>query len=100
MHGKAAQEILAHPCFAEAHRAIPAQVESSDLIAIMPRAFTAYLAPRFDLEAEAAGYVRLGPKGGRPLEIMPTLRDAYDHFLADVQAEQDEIARMAFAKLA
>ena len=29
---------------------IPAQVTSSDLIAIMPRAFAAYLAPKFDLD--------------------------------------------------
>jgi hypothetical protein len=44
------------------------------------------------VEAEAAGYVRLGPKPSRPVEIMPALRGAYDLFLADVQADQDKIA--------
>jgi hypothetical protein len=51
------------------------------------------------VEAEAAGYVRLGPKPSRPVEIMPGLRSAYDLFLADVQADQDKIAQIAFAKL-
>ena len=51
------------------------------------------------VEAEAAGYVRLGPKGSRPVEILPVLRDAYDRFLADVQADQDAIAQIAFARL-
>jgi len=51
------------------------------------------------VEAEAAGYVRLGPKPSRPVEIMPALRSAYDLFLADVQADQDKIAQIAFAKL-
>jgi hypothetical protein len=51
------------------------------------------------VEAEAAGYVRLGPKRSRPVEIMPVLRDAYDRFLADVQADQDTIAQIAFANL-
>jgi DNA-binding GntR family transcriptional regulator len=50
------------------------------------------------VEAEAAGYVRLGPKR-RPVELMPLLRDAYDRFLADVQADQDAIAQIAFANL-
>jgi hypothetical protein len=30
---------------------------------------------------------------------MPALRSAYDLFLADVQADQDKIAQIAFAKL-
>jgi hypothetical protein len=30
---------------------------------------------------------------------MPLLRDAYDRFLADVQADQDAIAQIAFANL-
>src|SRR4030081_3534013 len=51
------------------------------------------------VEAEAAGYVRLSPKRSRPVEIMPVLRDAYDLFVADVQADQDAIAQIAFAKL-
>jgi DNA-binding MarR family transcriptional regulator len=51
------------------------------------------------VEAEAAGYVRLGPKGSRPVVIMPMLREAYDRFLADVQADQDAIAQIAFANL-
>jgi DNA-binding MarR family transcriptional regulator len=51
------------------------------------------------LEAEAAGYVRLGRKRGRPVEFMPALRDAYDLFVADVQADQDKIAQIAFAGL-
>lgn len=51
------------------------------------------------VEAEGAGYVRLGPKGSRPIEIMPALRDAYDLFVADVQADQDKIAQIAFANL-
>jgi DNA-binding MarR family transcriptional regulator len=51
------------------------------------------------VEAEAAGYVRLGPKRSRPVEIMPVLRDAYDRFLADVQADQDAVAQIAFANL-
>jgi plasmid maintenance system antidote protein VapI len=50
-------------------------------------------------EAEAAGYVRLGAKRSRPVEIMPVLRDAYDLFVADVQADQDKIAQIAFANL-
>lgn len=51
------------------------------------------------VEAEAAGYVRLHPQGRRAVEIMPPLWEAYDHFLADVQADQDVIAQIAFAKL-
>jgi hypothetical protein len=51
------------------------------------------------VEAEAAGYVRLGPKHSGPVEIMPALRDAYDRFVADVEADQDQIAQIAFAKL-
>ncbi|MGU3538905.1 hypothetical protein [Methylobacterium sp. A54F] len=50
-------------------------------------------------EAEAAGYVRLGRDLGRPVQIMPVLWDAYDRFLADVQADQDAIAQSAFAVL-
>lgn len=51
------------------------------------------------LEAEAAGYVRLGDPG-TPVTILPALWRAYDHFLADVQSAQDEIAQIAFAQLA
>jgi hypothetical protein len=51
------------------------------------------------VEAEAAGYVRLGPKRSHPVEIMPPLHDAYDRFLADVQADQDAVAQIAFANL-
>jgi hypothetical protein len=51
------------------------------------------------VEAETAGYVRFGPKRSRPVEIMPVLRDAYDLFVADVQADQDKVAQIAFARL-
>jgi len=51
------------------------------------------------VEAEAAGYVRLHAQGRRAVEIMPPLWEAYDHFLADVQADQDVIAQIAFSKL-
>ncbi len=49
-------------------------------------------------EAEAAGYARLLPDRGRPVEILPPLWDAYDRFLADMQAGQDAIAQAAFAE--
>ena len=49
------------------------------------------------VEAEAAGYVRLGRKRSRQVEIMPPLWEAYDRFVADVQADQDTIAQIAFA---
>jgi hypothetical protein len=51
------------------------------------------------VEAENAGYVQLGDPG-RPVVILPVLWDAYDRFLADVQAAQDAIAQVAFANLA
>ena len=51
------------------------------------------------LEAEAAGFIRLGDAGA-PVTILPALWTAYDHFLADVQSAQDAIAQIAFAKLA
>jgi len=51
------------------------------------------------LEAEAAGFIRLGDAGA-PVTILPALWTAYDRFLADVQSAQDEIAQIAFAKLA
>jgi hypothetical protein len=51
------------------------------------------------MEAEAAGYVRCNPKPGQAVEILPLLWEAYDRFLADVQADQDAIARIAFANL-
>ena len=51
------------------------------------------------VEAEAVGFVRLGQKRGGAVEILPPLWDAYDHFLADVQARQDAIAQVAFANL-
>ena len=47
-------------------------------------------------EAEAAGYVRLGTR--RPVEVLPSLWDAYDRFLANMQADQDAIAQTAFAQ--
>jgi DNA-binding MarR family transcriptional regulator len=51
------------------------------------------------VEAEAAGYVRLGRGRGGPVEIMPSMWEAYDQFLADVEADQDAIAQAAFAGL-
>jgi DNA-binding MarR family transcriptional regulator/DNA-binding transcriptional regulator YhcF (GntR family) len=51
------------------------------------------------VEAEAAGYVRLGRGGGGLVEIMPSMWEAYDRFLADVEADQDAIAQTAFAGL-
>lgn len=50
------------------------------------------------LEAQAAGYVRLD-HSSRPVRILPPLWEAYDRFLADVQAAQDAIAQVAFANL-
>jgi DNA-binding transcriptional MocR family regulator len=50
------------------------------------------------VEAEAAGYVRLGARR-RPVEILPPPWEAYDRFVADVQADQDAIAQIAFARL-
>ncbi|MGA0596241.1 hypothetical protein [Enterovirga sp. CN4-39] len=49
-------------------------------------------------EAEAAGLVRLSPGKKRPAEITPQLWEAYDSFLADVQADQHAIARVAFGR--
>jgi DNA-binding GntR family transcriptional regulator len=51
------------------------------------------------IEAEAAGYVRCNPKSGQVVEISPLLWEANDRFLAGVQANQDAIARIAFANL-
>lgn len=51
------------------------------------------------VEAEAAGYVRLVEQRHHPVEILPPLWEAYDHFVADVQADQDAIAQAAFANL-
>jgi hypothetical protein len=51
------------------------------------------------VEAEDAGYVRLGRKRSRQVEIMPPLWEADDRFVADVQAGQDAIAQIAFANL-
>ena len=52
-------------------------------------------------QAQAAGYVRLGKKGaGAPIEILPPLWEAYDHFLADILANHDAIAQAAFAAIA
>jgi plasmid maintenance system antidote protein VapI len=51
------------------------------------------------VEAEAAGYVRLAAKRNRRVQIMPALRNAYDLFVADVHAEQDKVAQIAFANL-
>ena len=51
------------------------------------------------VEAEAAGYVRLDQGRGRLAEISPPLWLAYDHFLADMQSDQDAIAQVAFANL-
>ena len=50
------------------------------------------------VEAEAAGYVRLHQQRRRAVEIMPLLWQAYDHFLADVQADQDVITQIAFSR--
>jgi hypothetical protein len=37
------------------------------------------------------------PKGGGPVEIMPSMWEAYDRFLADIEADQDAIAQTASA---
>jgi DNA-binding MarR family transcriptional regulator len=49
-------------------------------------------------EAERHGYVRLGDRQ-QPTEITSVLWEAYDRFLADVHADQDAIARVAFTNL-
>jgi DNA-binding transcriptional MocR family regulator len=51
------------------------------------------------VEAEVAGYVRLAARRRRPVQILPPLWEAYDRFIADVQADQDAIAQVAFAQL-
>jgi DNA-binding MarR family transcriptional regulator len=51
------------------------------------------------MEAEKAGFVRRGPQRKRPVEILPSLWQAYDVFLADVQADQDAICQSAFAEM-
>ena len=48
--------------------------------------------------AEAAGYVRLLVGHRRPVEILPPLWQAYDLFLAGVEADQHAIAQVAFAQ--
>lgn len=47
-------------------------------------------------EAERAGYVELRPRSRRLVEILPSLWEAYDRFLAGVQADQDAIAQSAW----
>ncbi len=51
------------------------------------------------VDAEAAGFVSCEGKPGSPVEILPPLWQAYDDFLADMQAGQDAIAQAAFATL-
>jgi AraC-like DNA-binding protein len=47
--------------------------------------------------AEAVGYVRFLAGRRRPVEILPPLWQAYDLFLAGVEADQHAIAQVAFA---
>ena len=51
---------------------------------------------RLFAEAEAAGYVRLSDGRTRPVQILPALWNAFDEFLAGVQADQDAIAQAAW----
>jgi DNA-binding MarR family transcriptional regulator len=49
------------------------------------------------VEAATGGYVNIS--GGRVLEIRPPLWEAFDRFLADLEAGRDAIAQKAFASL-
>lgn len=50
-------------------------------------------------EAEAAGYVTVGAKGGRGVKILPPMWDAFNEFLADMESGHDAIAQTAFRAL-
>jgi DNA-binding GntR family transcriptional regulator len=49
--------------------------------------------------AERSGFVTLSPKGGRVTDIRSPLWNAFDHYLADMEASRDAIAQAAFANL-